>query len=188
MKLIVGLGNPGKQYEKTRHNAGFIAIDYLARHFGFEKFKKMDKFSSEIAEGVIAGEKSMLVKPLTYMNLSGQAVSSILNFYKIPIEDFILIYDDAYVDFGSMRIKPDGSSGGHNGVQSVIDSLATQGFTRIRLGIKQITPFAGPLEAYVLGKLSDNEHERLNDITEKLPEILKSLFDGKIEEVMNENN
>ncbi len=188
MKLIVGLGNPGAQYTGTRHNAGFLAVDFLAKHFGFDKFKKTDKFKAEIAEGTISGEKVLIAKPQTFMNLSGQTVSGLMNFYKIPLEDIVVIYDDAEIDFGRLRIKPDGSSGGHNGIKSIIASIGTQGFNRIKLGIKPDKPFPGALEDYVLGKISDDEFDKLEDVFSKLPDVIRDLFSGDIDSVMNMYN
>ncbi len=188
MKLIVGLGNPGAQYKGTRHNAGFLAVDFLAKHFGFDKFKKSDKFKAEIAGGSISGEKVLMAKPQTFMNLSGKTTSGLMNFYKIPLEDLIVIYDDAYIDFGSLRIKSDGSAGGHNGVKSIIADIGTQNFTRIRLGIRPKKTFPGALEDYVLGVITDDEFIGLEEVIGKLPKAIESLFDGDIERVMNEYN
>ena len=188
MKLIVGLGNPGAQYKGTRHNAGFLAVDFLAKHFGFDKFKKADKFKAEIAEGTISGEKVLIAKPQTFMNLSGQSVSAIMSFYKIPIEDLIVIFDDADLPYGNMRIRSEGSGGGQKGAKSIIELLGTQGFVRIRLGIQPPLSFKGSLEDYVLGALTDEEFDLLEDSIKKLPDAIIGLFKGDVDKVMNEFN
>ena len=187
MKLIVGLGNPGKQYEKTRHNAGFMALGFLAEHFGFE-FKKADKHKCEIAEGKMLDEKVILIKPQTFMNLSGQSVRSVSQFYKIPIEDVIVIYDDVDLPSGNLRIRPSGSAGGHKGMKSIIQELGTEDFIRIRLGIAPLTEFKGELEGYVLGKLAGEEVSLIDGNIKKLPDILEKILKRDIEEAMHEYN
>ncbi len=188
MKLIVGLGNPGDKYKNTRHNAGFMAVDFLAEHFGFEKFNKSDKHKCEIAKGTIGHEEVMLIKPQTFMNLSGQSVRSVLQFYKIPIEDFIVIYDDTDVASGNLRVRPSGSAGGHNGMKSVIQELGTDEFTRVRLGIAPLEEFKGDLEGYVLGKLAGEEEVLMEGNVRKLPTLLEVLLKEGVEEVMQEFN
>src|SRR3989338_5132837 len=116
MKLIVGLGNPGEKYKNTRHNAGFMVDARVAEAFGFEKFKDAEKFKCQLTEGLIAGEKVILAKPQTYMNLSGQAVQLLQNFYKLEPTDVLIIYDDVEIPLGSLRIREGGTSGGHNGI------------------------------------------------------------------------
>ena len=187
MKLIIGLGNPGKQYEKTRHNAGFMAVDFLTEHFGFG-FKKFDKHKCEIAEGQMFDEKIILIKPQTFMNLSGQSVRSVSQFYKIPIEDVIVIYDDVDLPSGNLRIRLSGSAGGHNGMKSIIQELGTENFVRIRLGIAPLTEFKGELEGYVLGKLSEEEMNLMEGNVKKLPDILEEILKGDIEKAMHEYN
>jgi PTH1 family peptidyl-tRNA hydrolase len=133
MKLIVGLGNPGKEYEKTRHNAGFIAIDLLLEKYGYQKAK--EEFESEIFFSEVKGEKVYFVKPQTYMNNSGIAIRQIMDYYKIPLEDFIVIYDEKDFPVGKQQFKFQGSSAGHNGVKSIMQHLKTESFKRIRIGI-----------------------------------------------------
>lgn len=175
MKLIVGLGNPGRKYENTRHNAGFMAADFLAEQFGFGSFKHSERHKAEIAEGVIGAEKAALLKPQTFMNLSGEAIRSAADFYKIPVADITVIYDDVALPFGTLRVRPDGSAGGHNGVRSVIQNIG-DAFTRVRLGIQPKEPFPGALEDYVLGVLTKDQKADLEKVIEKLPELLKLLF------------
>ena len=133
MKCIVGLGNPGKKYEMTRHNIGFLAIDQLAAKHGITVNET--KFNAIMGTGRINGERVVLVKPLTYMNLSGEAVRPILDYYKIAIEDVLVIYDDLDMVPGKLRLRPKGSAGGHNGIKSLIQHLGTMEFKRLKLGI-----------------------------------------------------
>jgi len=188
MKLIVGLGNPGQQYEKTRHNAGFLAVDYLAEQFNCDEFKKSDKYKALIAEGQVCGEKVLLVKPQTFMNLSGQTVSGLANFYKVAPEDIFVAYDDIDINYGSLRIRPDGSAGGHNGIKSMIEKLGSKQFIRLRLGIKPLQDFRGDLADYVLGKLTKDEYEKLEDVIWKLPRVIEVLIKEGVEKAMSEFN
>jgi len=188
MKLIVGLGNPGDKYKNTRHNAGFMAVDFLVEHFGLDAFKKADKHKCEMADGEIAGEKVILIKPQTFMNLSGQAVRSVMQFYKIPAEDVMVVYDDVDLPSGNLRVRSSGSAGGHKGMKSVVHELGTEDFIRIRLGITPLTEFKGDLEDYVLGKLSGEEGVLMEGNVKKLPILLEVLLKEGIEEAMQEFN
>ena len=132
MKLIVGLGNPGEEYQNTRHNAGFMAIN---NYIDESNFKKKDNYM--IAEKVINGEKILFVKPLTYMNDSGQAVRKVVDYYKISLDDILIIYDDMDFNVGTIKIKASGSSGGHKGIKSIIRCLGTENFKRVRIGISK---------------------------------------------------
>lgn len=132
MFLIVGLGNPGEKYSKNRHNIGFMAIDEIAEHFGFDNFS--DKFDGSYCKGEIAGEKVFLLKPQTMMNNSGISAQKLANFYKVPIENVICIYDDLDVEFGKVKIKQAGGDGGHNGIKS-LDSHLGKNYWRLRFGI-----------------------------------------------------
>ncbi|MFH0837744.1 MAG: aminoacyl-tRNA hydrolase [Patescibacteria group bacterium] len=188
MKLIVGLGNPGDKYKKTRHNAGFMAVEKLAEVFGFGDFKNVDKFRALIAEGEIAGEKVILVKPQTFMNLSGQSVQALGNYYKLNPSDVIIIYDEAELPYGTLRIRPDGTAGGHKGMASVLQELATLAVPRIRIGIRPEKPFPGALEDYVLGNLTEDEMTAFFQIFEKLPGIFESMLKEGVEAAMNKYN
>lgn len=187
MKLIAGLGNPGRQYEKTRHNAGFMAVDFLAEHFNLE-FKKSDKYKCELAEGQLLDKKVILLKPQTFMNLSGQSVQSVASFYKIDLSDIIVIHDDVDIASGNLKIRPSGSPGTHNGMRSVTQLLGSEDFIRIRLGIAPLSEFKGPLEDYVLGKLSDEEVSLMEGNVKKLSPLFETLFRKGIEEAMQEFN
>lgn len=154
MKLVVGLGNPEKKYEKTRHNCGFRAIDFYATKNNLS-FK--NKYNSLYTENLVNNEKLILVKPQTYMNLSGTAVKKFVDFYNIELKDLLIIYDDVDFSVGTFKIKRNGSSGGHNGVKNIIDNLKTEEIQRIRIGISKNNI---QLIDYVLGKFS-NEDEKL---------------------------
>ena len=181
MKLIVGLGNSGSEYANTRHNLGFLFADRLQKEWGFSEFTLSKKFSAEVTEGNCAGNKIMLAKPTTFMNLSGEAVKKILDFYKLTPEDLLVIHDDLDIAAGKYKIATDSSSAGHNGVQNIIDQLGTQTFKRIRIGIgetKDGEVIACRLEAhdFVLGKITPAETEKITAIEKEiLAEIQKLL-------------
>lgn len=169
MKLIIGLGNPGEKYKKTRHNAGFVAIDAIVAKSQIPSPKSQIKFNSEIVEIVMNGEKIILAKPQTFMNESGKAVKAIADYYKIPIENITVIHDDLDIKLGEYKIAKDRSSAGHKGVQSIIDNLETKNFTRIRIGIgvenKKI-----PTEEFVLENFSKEEQKIIDEVIEKICE------------------
>ncbi len=139
MKLIVGLGNIGREYDETRHNAGFMTVDRFAEKHAFE-FNKQ-KFDAMIADGIINGEKVILAKPTTYMNESGRSVRQIVDFYKLDPEDVLIVHDDMDLATGRLRLRQKGSAGGHNGIKSIIAHLGTEKFKRLRIGIDQRTEF-----------------------------------------------
>lgn len=158
MKLIVGLGNPGKDYEKTRHNVGFLAIDALAKHFKLSAFKEGFK-----GVWTKADDRSfMLLKPHTFMNISGDAVLSAMQFYKIPLEDVVIIYDDLAFEPGVFRLRLNGSSGSHNGIGHIIQTLGSTAIKRIRIGIGAVPPeWKG--RDYVLGVPSSPDQKKIDD-------------------------
>lgn len=160
MKVIVGLGNPGKEYEKTRHNAGFMCIDSFCAANNFSDWKLNKKFNALISEGNLNGEKIILAKPQTFMNVSGEAVQKIVHFYNVPLADLWLIYDDADLPLGKIRIRPDGAPGTHNGMKSVTALLGTQNFPRIRIGIESRGESAAKeqdISSFVLHQFSKEE-------------------------------
>jgi len=165
MKLIVGLGNPGAEYALTRHNIGFLVLEKFARVNNI-KFKTSKRFNALTGEGQIGKEKAFLAMPQAFMNLSGHSVRPILNWLDIDYHDMFVIMDDIALPFGAIRIKPKGSSGGHNGLNSIIDSISTQEFPRMRLGILGKKNIKG-LSSYVLGKFTKAEQK-------DLPEVLDS--------------
>ncbi|OEG00293.1 aminoacyl-tRNA hydrolase [Vulcanibacillus modesticaldus] len=156
MKIIVGLGNPGKKYEYTKHNIGFLTIDNLTKKIGENSMiKDISKFNALITKISHNNQQVLLVKPLTYMNLSGEAVRPILDWYKIDIEDMIIIYDDLDLPLGKIRIREKGSAGGHNGMKSIIQNVGTDQFKRIRIGIDRKEEI--PVVDYVLTPFSAQE-------------------------------
>jgi|SRR5690625_392678 len=156
MKLIIGLGNVGEKYHLTRHNIGFIVLDEYAHRNNLD-FKYDKKLEAFIAEKNILGKKTIFAKPTTYVNLSGNALIKIMNYYKIDVEDILVIYDDISLDVGYIRIRETNGHGGHNGVRDIINHLKTEDFKRIRIGIGLDNTM--PLDNYVLGKFSKNELE-----------------------------
>jgi PTH1 family peptidyl-tRNA hydrolase len=175
MKLIIGLGNPTKQYQDTRHNAGFILLDEIQRQLDFPAFEMNEKFKAEISEKNIAGEKTILAKPQTFMNLSGQSVSAVATFYKIPTENIVVIHDDLDIELGAFKISSDSTAAGHNGVSSIFETLGTQKIKRIRIGIegaeKKLERVMSGSD-FVLQKFSDEELETVKKLSE---EIIKSI-------------
>lgn len=155
MKVVAGLGNPGKQYEETRHNAGFMVVERLARAWGVDG-KPESRFEAVVGEGRVGSEKVLLVEPLTFMNLSGRAIQKVLHFYKLSVDDLIVVYDDFAIPLGSVRARVTGSAGGHNGLSSIIQSLHTQSFARVRVGVGPLPP-GFSTTAFVLGKFTKEE-------------------------------
>lgn len=183
MFLIVGLGNPGKEYEDTRHNVGFMVVDKLAEKLGI----KVDrvKFKGLFGEGFFEGEKILLLKPMTYMNLSGQSVLDAVKFYKIPTENLVVIYDDMDLPLGRLRIRKKGSSGGHKGMESIIYHIASEGFPRIRVGIGR--PKDDVVD-YVLGKFEPGEKKVIDAVIEAAAEAAVTIVQHGVEEAMNRYN
>jgi PTH1 family peptidyl-tRNA hydrolase len=178
MKLIVGLGNPGKEYDKTRHNLGFAVLDSLAaKHEATFSLNK--KFNSETCELFIEGEKIILAKPQTFMNKSGESVREIIGYFNISNDRVWVIYDDIDLDIGSVRIRKNGSSGGHKGVQSVIDNVGTENFVRFRLGIKSEHCDFLSTEEVVLKRFCEEEEKPMQEAIDKaVEEIEKALDEG----------
>ena len=154
MKMIVGLGNPGKQYEMTRHNVGFLCLDSIESKYRLT-FKFDSSFNAMVATSLVGGEKCVFVKPQTYMNLSGEAIIKVAKYYKVAVEDILVIYDDMDLPLGSLRLREKGSAGGHNGIKSIIAHLNTQEFKRIRVGISSHANIDA--KDYVLGRFSKDE-------------------------------
>ena len=184
MYIIVGLGNPGKKYENTRHNMGFIAVDLLAEKYGI-KVDKI-KFKALVGEGRIAGQKVLLVKPQTYMNLSGQSVMEVMNFYKEDIENLIVIYDDIDIPTGTIRLRKKGSAGTHNGMRNIVYLLQEDGFPRIRVGIGSESKV--DLIHYVTSGVTKKEKDLLEDALTRAADAAACIVEKGIEEAMNEYN
>ena len=181
--IVVGLGNPESRYMFTRHNVGFMALDFLAEHYKF-KFN-FSKFSSLCANHNINGKKILFLKPQTYMNLSGNAVSSAMNFYKINPENIILIFDDVSFEVGKIRIKKKGSHGGQNGVKNIISLAKTENFPRIKIGVGNKPSEFWELADWVLSKFSGEEILKLKSVFGSVADSLECILDGNIEKAMN---
>ena len=184
MKIIVGLGNPGKKYEKTRHNIGFMCLDKIANYYNVIFDSK--KFNGLYTELKIDNEKIILLKPQKYMNLSGEVIRDFVNYFKVNINDLLIICDDLDTPVGKYRIRYKGSSGGHNGLKNIELNLSTQEYKRIKIGIsndKQIDT-----KDYVLGKFSSQELELLNPIIDLMPKILKDYLSIPFDNLMNRYN
>lgn len=180
--IIVGLGNPGSQYANTRHNAGFITADMLAEKINV----KIDriKYKSLCGTGIISEKKVMLMKPSTYMNNSGHAVTEAMNFFKIPPENVIIIFDDISLDVGKLRIRRKGSDGGHNGMKSIIYLSGSDMFPRIKIGVGH-KPEKWDLADWVLSSLSDSEMKLFKEAAEKACDAVSLIIGGKTEKAMN---
>lgn len=179
--VVVGLGNPGNKYKNTRHNAGFIAIDHLIQAFGAHS--KKIKFSSEIYEATIENKRVLLVKPQTYMNLSGDAIVQIANFHKINIENFIIIVDDIALSVGKMRIRRKGSAGGHNGLKDIISKAGSEQFVRIKIGIGA-KPDKWDLANWVTSEFSTPERQQIDKVAQSIPTVVSLIITKKIDEAM----
>lgn len=184
MYVIVGLGNPGAKYAKTRHNVGFDAIDKLAERHGI-KVNKI-KFKALVGEGSINGEKVMLVKPQTFMNLSGETVHKIFNYHKIPIDKLIVIYDDVDTEFAKLRIRMKGSAGTHNGMRHIIYMLQKDDFPRVRIGIGKSERI--PLRDFVLQKFTKEEMEFMDIAIDRAAKSVETILLDGIEKAMNAYN
>ena len=184
--LIVGLGNPGLEYAQTRHNAGFMTLDLLAEREHTE-IKRM-KFKSLCGDAVIAGKRWLLMKPTTYMNNSGQAVAEAMQFYKLPIDHIIVVYDDISLEPSRLRIRRKGSDGGHNGIKSIIYLTGEDTFPRIKLGVGKKPRPDYNLADWVLSRFTKEELEQLHIAAEHACESIALMVNGKIDEAMNRYN
>ena len=185
MKIVVGLGNPGKEYEKTRHNLGFMAIDKLSQKLNIEINKK--KFNGLVGEGMYKSEKILLVKPQTFMNLSGNCVGEIVNFYKLSAEELIVIYDDIDIEFGKIRIRPEGRPGTHNGMRNITEVLQTSKFVRIRVGAGKPREHQ-ELYNFVLSEFGKDEMEIVDKTTNVVTDAVMEIIDNGTLKAMNRFN
>ena len=186
MKLIVGLGNPDKQYDNTRHNIGFAAIDMLADKYGINVTEV--KHKALLGKGVINGNKVILVKPMTYMNLSGEAVRAVIDYYKVDEEEELLvIYDDISLDVGQLRVRKKGSAGGHNGIKNIIAHLGHDTFKRIKIGVGE-KPKGYDLADYVLGHFSKEDFTVLKEGMERVDGAVNLILEDNIDDAMNRYN
>ena len=184
--IIVGLGNPGKEYDNSRHNTGFMAIDFIADKLGVQI--KNNKFKSLTCDAVIENHKVLLLKPQTYMNLSGQAVSNAMSYYKFSPDRVILLFDDISLPVGRIRIRKSGSHGGQNGVKNIINLCGTNLFPRIRIGIDNKPNSFWDLADWVLSKFNKNDIEILNKCFDDVFEAIKLIINNNIDIAMNKYN
>ncbi len=182
MKLIIGLGNPGKKYETTRHNIGFLALDYYTKKYNLN-FKVDNSFNALSTKT----NKALFIKPLTFMNLSGESIIKYINYYKIDVSDILVIYDDISIPFNNIRIRETGSAGGHNGIKSIIQHLKTQDFKRVRLGVDNNSNIN--LVDYVLGNFSKSELIDLEVTFNYTNDLIEDFInDERFDLIMNKYN
>lgn len=186
MWLIVGLGNPGEEYVKTRHNIGFRAVDALADRYNLKFTEKRSK--ARVAEGVVAGQRVALAKPFTYMNESGQAITGLRQWYKIdPANELLVVYDDLDLPFGTLRLRERGSAGTHNGMRSIVNLLGTQQFPRLRFGIDR-TPAGWSTVNYVLGRFSREQEEQMPGLLGDTADAIEVVLREGLVAAMNRYN
>lgn len=186
MYIIAGLGNPTKQYEDTRHNVGFDVIDRIADEYNISVETRKGKALT--GTGIIAGRKVLLAKPQTYMNLSGESLRALTDFYKIDVEtELLVIYDDISLDVGQLRIRKKGSAGGHNGIKNIIANLGTDVFPRIKIGVGE-KPKKYDLADYVLGHFSKEDRELMEEGYDRADHAVGMILNGEIEAAMNQYN
>ncbi|WP_091176353.1 aminoacyl-tRNA hydrolase [Paenibacillus sp. 1_12] len=185
MKWFVGLGNPGTPYQSTRHNIGFMAVDRFAEKHGIKVTQS--KCKALLGEGNVNGTKVYLIKPMTYMNLSGESIRAFMDFFKVPIEDFIVIYDDLDTPFGQIRLRYQGSAGGHNGIKSTIQHLGTQSFNRIRMGINRPLPGYN-IADYVLSSFSKEEAKAMPELLDTTCDAMEHALGNSFEKTMAKFN
>ncbi|MBR6162318.1 aminoacyl-tRNA hydrolase [bacterium] len=186
MKIIVALGNPGNKYSNTRHNAGFIFADKLAEKLSCS-FSMENKFKAEIAKGEYNTQAVWIIKPQTFMNLSGESLRAFINFYKTDISDFLIVFDDISLPLSTIRFKANGSSGGHNGIKSIIQHISTDKFDRLKIGIGPQPTFMKS-EDFVLGQFSSDERKTLDETMAKAIEGTLFLIDNDLYQAQNKYN
>ncbi len=185
MKIVVGLGNPGQKYKHTRHNVGFDVLTNIAQRY-FTGLPKA-KFNAEVAEAVIKNEKTILISPLTFMNLSGQSVRAAVDFYKVPLEDLLIVCDDINLDIGRLRIKPGGSAGGQNGLKDIIQRLGTDQFPRLRLGVGKV-PARWDTADYVLSKFDSDDRPLVDVGIKSAADAIEVWIESGLQTAMNRFN
>ena len=186
LHLIVGLGNPGAEYAKTRHNAGFLLVERLAAQWQVGWLKER-KFSARVAKAERHGKTVLLAEPQTFMNLSGEAVGALVKFYQLPLANILVVVDDADLPLGEIRLRPSGGSGGHHGLDSVAQHLGAKAYARLRIGIGR-KPEAREISGYVLGKFSADEHALLEKVLARAADQLECWLDAGLAKAMNQFN
>ena len=184
--IIAGLGNPGVSYERTRHNAGFLAVEALEKRFSFSPAEH--KFNAVCNRAVIGGKSCLILRPQTYMNNSGEAVSDAMDFFEIEPENIIVIYDDISLGVGDMRIRRKGSAGGHNGIKSIIELCGSQDFPRVKIGIGEKPHPDYDLADWVLSRFSVEDMKKISEVFDKTAEAVELMVQGEINEAMNKFN
>jgi len=185
---VVGLGNPGLKYEFTRHNIGFRIVDSLAQDIEVE-FKKVKSYYSLISRGMINNHKVILVKPQTFMNLSGRAVSKVISYYKIPLQDLLIVYDDLNLELGKVRIRKKGSAGGHKGMESIMQYLNSEDIPRLRIGIgNSSVNFNFDCVSYVLSNFNNDEEDKIEEVIQLSTEAIKTITEDGFEKTMRKYN
>lgn len=188
LKIVVGLGNPGLKYEFTRHNIGFRVIDSLARDIEIE-FKKVKSYYSLISRGMINNYKVIMVKPQTFMNLSGRAVSKVVSYYKIPLQDLLIVYDDLNLELGQVRIRKKGSAGGHKGIESIMQYLDSEEIPRLRIGIgNPSVNFNFSYVSYVLSNFDNEERDKIGEVIQLSTDAIKTVIEDGFEKAMRKYN
>jgi PTH1 family peptidyl-tRNA hydrolase len=188
LKIVVGLGNPGSKYEFTRHNIGFRVVDNLSRDMETE-FKKAKSYYSLISRGMINNQKVILVKPQTFMNLSGRAVNRIVSYYKIPYQDLLIVYDDLNLELGQIRIRKKGSAGGHKGMESIMQYLNSEDIPRLRIGIRNPSvSFNFDCMSYVLSNFNNNEENEIRGTIQLSIEAIRTIIEDDFEKAMRKYN
>ncbi len=185
MKIFVGLGNPTPEYAATKHNVGFMLADLLAEKISADNWR--EKFNALVAEGFLDGEKILIVKPQTFMNLSGEAVAPIMNFYKIDVANLVVAHDDMDLPLGMIRLRPKGSGGGHHGVESIIQHIGTQNFPRVRIGVGRPPKF-WTVNHHVLSPFTQEDADKISVALEELVPAMLCIFKEGINNAMNKFN
>jgi PTH1 family peptidyl-tRNA hydrolase len=186
--MVVGLGNPGLQYEFSRHNIGFKIIDNLALNIETE-FKRVKSYDSLVSRGKLMNHKLILVKPQTYMNLSGESVSKIVSYYRISFPDLLIVYDDLNLELGQIRIRKRGSAGGHKGVESIIQYLNSEDIPRLRIGIGKPSINSNfDYASYVLSNFNNNEKDKISEVIQLSTEAIKTVIEDGLEKAMRKYN
>jgi len=181
MHLIVGLGNPGPEYAATRHNAGFMVVDRLARRHGISGGKT--RFNAGVLDGLVAGHRCLLVQPMTYMNRSGATVRDAVNFYKLDLSKLLIVVDEAALPLGTIRLRASGSAGGHNGLRDIEEKLGTQDYPRLRIGVG--SPTRAAMRDFVLGRFTQEQLDQLDPVLDRACDAIECWLNHGIDKAMS---